>query len=154
MMQTTNKFSNSYGFQMNGGGVASPRQTTTTQFGHNINHNIVPEESHVDIECSIEEKIEENISRLGGYEKDVQPLPFRRQQSPPPLFKQISSNVKPAAADPLQVTAQIPAEQPNTAGFIELNMHNDSSADEAAGFGADVENENTNQNTLEDTPLS
>lgn len=69
MMQTTNKFSNSYGFQNNCLGVASPRQTMTTQFGHNgVNHNIVPEESHVDIECSIEERIEENISRLGGYE--------------------------------------------------------------------------------------
>jgi hypothetical protein len=148
MMQTTNKFSNSYGFQMNGGGVASPRQTSTTHFGHNIHHNIgVPEEENVDIECSIEEKIEENISRLGGYERDVQPIAFRRQQSPPPLFKQVSSNAK-SVVDPLQVTAQIPPEQPNTAGFIELNMHNDSSADEAENT------ENVNQNTFDETPLN
>lgn len=65
MMLTQNKFSNSYSVNFNAG-VTSPRQTTTTQFGHNMGHNIVvPEEENIDIEYSIEEAIEENISRLG-----------------------------------------------------------------------------------------
>lgn len=62
-MMTTNKFSNSYGFNFNQGqGVTSPRMTNTTQFGH-ANCNI-PEEEQIDIEYSIEERIEENLSKL------------------------------------------------------------------------------------------
>lgn len=62
-MMTTNKFSNSYGYNFNNA-VTSPRMTSTTQFGHGMGHNIVPEEEQIDIEYSIEERIEENISKL------------------------------------------------------------------------------------------
>ena len=65
-MMTTNKFSNSYGFNFNNaGGVTSPRMTNTTQFGHaGVN---IPEEEQIDIEYSIEERIEENISKLEAH---------------------------------------------------------------------------------------
>ena len=45
VMGTTNKFQNSYGYQFH---VTSPRQTNTTQFGHNMNN--INEESQIEIE--------------------------------------------------------------------------------------------------------
>lgn len=60
-IMTQNKFSNSYGFNFNAG-VTSPRMTNTTQFGH-ANMGI-EEEEQIDIEYSIEEKIDESCAKL------------------------------------------------------------------------------------------
>lgn len=102
MLLTTNKFSNSYSMNFNAG-VTSPRQTTTTQFGHGMGHNIVvPEEENIDIEYSIEEKIEENINKL-------EPKRTQSPVRPKPMPKD----------DPLKVNTMI-SEQP-TDGYV-LNM--------------------------------
>ncbi len=78
MITTQNKFSNSYSVNFNAG-VTSPRQTTTTQFGHAIAGNIVvPEEENIDIEYSIEEAIEANISKLGLEPKRTISPPLRK----------------------------------------------------------------------------
>jgi hypothetical protein len=60
-VMTQNKFSNSYGFNFNQG-ITSPRATNTTHFGH-VNIGI-EEEEQIDIEYSIEEKIDESCAKL------------------------------------------------------------------------------------------
>jgi hypothetical protein len=70
--RTTNKFSNNYGFFVagqSGFGSGSPRQTNITQMNDGIKPNI-------DVEASIEERIEENILKLDP----------RRTASPPKTF--------------------------------------------------------------------
>ena len=72
--------------------MTSPRMTSTTQFGH-ANCNI-PEEEQIDIEYSIEERIEENISKLE----------------------------KPPIQTPIHVQALIP--ETINRGMIEINLTN------------------------------
>lgn len=80
--------------------------------GHNI---VVPEEEQVDIEYSIEERIEENLSKL-----DLEPKSPVRPRVLQPSFQKAQSLYQP---DLLKVNTVI-SDQNN--GFVELNMAQDS----------------------------